>query len=75
MFIDALKNATTIILITLMLKELIEKLRQGNSEHFFIHDFKNHRRCSESFHQVLASKHTTVLIGVQVSASYTTIDC
>ncbi|MFS7956375.1 putative transferase [Helianthus anomalus] len=46
--------------------ECIETLKQGKSVQLPIYDFKNHRRCSESFRQVLASK-LTVLNRVQLS--------
>ncbi|KAL8193574.1 hypothetical protein R6Q57_026709 [Mikania cordata] len=45
--------------------ECIEKLKQGNSVQLPIYDFKNHRRCSESFRQVNASD-VIILEGILV---------
>ncbi|KAJ0469654.1 putative transferase [Helianthus annuus] len=45
--------------------ECIEKLKKGNSVHLPIYDFKNHRRCSESFRQVNASD-VIILEGILV---------
>ena len=38
---------------TEQLLECVEKLKCGQSVHIPIYDFKNHRRCSESFRQVM----------------------
>ncbi|KVI09215.1 Phosphoribulokinase/uridine kinase [Cynara cardunculus var. scolymus] len=45
--------------------ECVEKLKQGNPVHLPIYDFKNHRRCSESFRQVNASD-VIILEGILV---------
>ncbi|PWA67489.1 uridine kinase-like 2 [Artemisia annua] len=45
--------------------ECVEKLKQGNSVQLPIYDFKNHRRCSESFRQVNASD-VIILEGILV---------
>ncbi|KAJ9562586.1 hypothetical protein OSB04_007746 [Centaurea solstitialis] len=50
---------------TEQLLECVEKLKQGNSVHVPIYDFKNHRRCSESFRQVNASD-VIILEGILV---------
>ncbi|KAK6912992.1 hypothetical protein RJ641_022593 [Dillenia turbinata] len=50
---------------TEQLLECIEKLKLGQSVHVPIYDFKNHRRCSESFRQVNASD-VIILEGILV---------
>ncbi|GFY87321.1 uridine kinase/uracil phosphoribosyltransferase 1 [Actinidia rufa] len=50
---------------TEQLLKCVEKLKCGQSVHIPIYDFKNHRRCSESFRQVNASD-VIILEGILV---------
>ncbi|KAF5188473.1 Uridine kinase [Thalictrum thalictroides] len=50
---------------TEQLLECVGQLKCGQSVHVPIYDFKNHQRCSESFHQVNASD-VIILEGILV---------